>query len=114
MYIADIGIKSKSKAFIYVDDSKVLGEIKEERDVEMFQCDLESYDLWASQNNMSFNDTKFVVLRYGCNTSIKENTSYFTDEMNYIIEEMESHKDLGIMMSSDGSFTHHKDELVKR
>ena len=97
-----------------MDDSKVLGEIKEERDVETFQCDLENYYLWATQNNMSFNDTKFVVLRYGRNTAIKENTSYFTDEMKYVIEEMESHKDLGILMSSDGGFSHHIDELVKK
>ena len=44
-----------------------------------------TYYLWASQNNMSFNDTKFVVLRYGRNSTIKESTHYFSDEMNLII-----------------------------
>ena len=63
---------------------------------------------------MSFNDTKFVVLRYSQNNILKENTTYFTDGMNGIIEEMDSHKDLGIQMSSDGSFSYHIEELVKK
>ena len=90
IYIADIGSKSKSKAYIYVDDSKVLSSIRGEEDVEFFQNDLENYYYWAKSNNMSFNDTKFVVLRYGKDASIKENTSYFTDGMGWIIEERDT------------------------
>ena len=114
IYIADIGSKSKSKAYIYVDDSKVLSSIRGEEDVEFFQNDLENYYYWAKSNNMSFNDTKFVVLRYGKDASIKENTSYFTDGMGWIIEEKETHKDLGILMSSSGKFSDHINEVTKK
>ena len=74
----------------------MLGSIRDENDVLAFQEDLENYYSWASCNSMAFNDTKFVVLRYGRNKDLKENTSYFTDGMNCIIEEQESHKDLGV------------------
>ena len=92
----------------------MLGSINDEKDVEFFQKDLENYYSWATHNNMAFNDTKFVFLRYGRNNTLKENTTYFTDGMNCIIEEMDSHKDLSVQMSSDGSFSHHIDKLVKK
>ena len=34
--------------------------------------------------------------------------------MNFAIEEQESHKDLGVQISSDGRFSCHIDELVKK
>ena len=60
---------------------------------------------------MLFNDSKFAVLRYGKNNHIKESTSYFT---NGIIEEKETHKDLGVLMSPIEKFSDHIDELVKK
>ena len=79
LYISDIGHKSDNRAYIYVDDSKVLREIKNESDVIEFQSDLEEFYCWARNYNISFNDSKFIVLRYGKNNSLKEDTSYFTD-----------------------------------
>ena len=79
LYISDIEHKSDNRAYIYVDDSKVLREIKNESDVIEFQSDLEEFYCWARNYNISFNDSKFIVLRYGKNNSLKEDTSYFTD-----------------------------------
>ena len=114
LYISDIGHKSDNRAYIYVDDSKVLREIKNESDVIEFQSDLEEFYCWACNNNMSFNDSKFIVLRYGRNNSLKEDMSYFTDNMGLIIEEKESHKDLGVLMSSSSEFGDHIDSIIKK
>ena len=43
-----------------------------------------------------------------------ENTSYFTDNMNLIIKEQETHKDLGVLMSSSRKFSDHINNLVKK
>ena len=53
-----------TNAFIYVDDAKVLKEIKNEKDAMNFQEDLQKYYRWADINNMQFNNGKFVALRY--------------------------------------------------
>ena len=63
---------------------------------------------------MCFNDSKFVVLRYGKNNSLKEDTSYFMDGMGLIIREKEIHKDLGILMTSNGEFGEHIDSLIEK
>ena len=63
---------------------------------------------------MSFNDSKFIVLRYGRNNSLKEDTSYFTDNMGLIIEENETYKDLGVLMSSSSEFGDHIDSIIQK
>ena len=48
------------------------------------------------------------------NNSLKEDTSYFTDNMGLIIEEKEIHKDLGVLISSSGDFGDHIDSIFKK
>ena len=78
-----------------------------EKDVESLQSDLDKLYMWQEQNNMLFNGSKFEVLRYGKNYILKESTSYFTPNYQDIIEEKESLRDLGIIMSNDCSFSSH-------
>jgi hypothetical protein len=56
---------------VYVDDTKVKKDIKDEDSVEELQEDLEKLYKWARENNMTFNGTKFQLLRYGKNENIK-------------------------------------------
>ena len=88
-FIADIGVESGSKAWIYVDDSKKLRNVSTEEDVCDFQSDLEQYYRWAKSNNMLFNNEKFVLLRYG-----KHHLYHL--QMIYVFQlvSKESHKDL--------------------
>ena len=64
IYISDIGKSAKSSAFIYVDDSKVIKEVNNMNEVSEFQDDMENFYIWAYDNNMSFNESKFVTMRY--------------------------------------------------
>ena len=63
---------------------------------------------------MEFNAKKCLVLRYGKNQSIKESTECFTGEMELIIEEVESCKDLGVIMSNDGKFENQINKACSR
>ena len=114
IFIADIRISSDADAYIYVDDSKISKKIQNENDVEIFQSCLNDYYRWAALNNMKFNDSKFVSLRYGKNMELKYDTKYFTSDMNLPIDELDTHKDLGILMSSDGSFKIHIENIIKK
>ena len=104
LFIQDLGINSESKSFIYVDDAKVAHEINNFEDVDIFQYNMEDYYNWAKENDMQYNDSKFVKMRYGHNSDIKDGTIYFTNDMNDTISPCDAHKDLGITMSDDANF----------
>ena len=53
---------------------------------------------------MKCNRAKFQVLRYGHNQDLKDNTVYFTKEMEGIIEQHSKLRDLGVILSDDAKF----------
>ena len=64
------------------------------------------YFIWAEENNMSFNNSKFELIRYGLNMLLKDSTKYFGPDGSEI-EIKPNAKDLGVIMSSNGSFAKH-------
>jgi hypothetical protein len=104
IFIGDISEGVSAVILIYVDDSKVHKNVKNEEDVLSLQEDLDRIYHWEKSNNMKFNGGKFLIVRYGRNTSLKENTLYFTSEMEDIINQVDHCKDLGIIMQDDATF----------
>ena len=90
----------------FADDTRVSRRIKTEADVKDLQNDLQAIYRWAATNNMQFNSDKFECLRYGSNKDIKEVTCY-TSNTGSTITVKDSLRDLGVTMSSDGSFKKH-------
>ena len=107
IYIADIGENIEAKIKVYVDDTKLKKPIKSESDVESLQKDLETMYSWAENNNMKFNGNKFQLMRYGNDDSIKDDTIYFTENMENIIERFDKVKDLGVIMNDEANFKDH-------
>ena len=62
---------------------------------------------WAEQNNIAFNGKKFQCLKYGHIKSLKEDYDYIAGDLEALIEEPTSTRDLGIIMSSNGHFNDH-------
>ena len=114
IYIANIGENVKAKTKIYVDDTKIKTKINDESDVEELQNDLEILYKWANENNMTFNGSKFQLVRYGKNEKIKDDTLYFTDNMEDVIERYEKLKDLGVIMNDKADFTDHVTNVTKK
>ena len=75
-------------------------------DASALQADLGAVYQWAEDNNMSFNDLKFEVLRFGSDLTLKLITSY-TNPSGNIIDSKEHVRDLGVTVSADGSFREH-------
>ena len=88
--------------------------IRSEADVESLQADLNKLYDWAKTNNMVFNGTKFQVVRYGYDESLKEDTLYFTEDTSEVIERFETLRDLGVILSQEATFSAHVQHVEKK
>ena len=71
IYISDISLGVEANMKVYVDDTKIKQGISNEGSVEELQKDLEKLYKWARDNNMTFNGTKFQLVRYGKDEELK-------------------------------------------
>ena len=97
----------------FADDTRIGMSVLTEGDCSVLQDELSKVYAWAASNNMSFNNNKFEVLRYGANAELKENTHYLSPDGS-IIETKTHIKDLGVIMSSSGSFSEHINRTCKK
>ena len=114
MYIKDLSKEVTAKVKIFVDDTKIKDVITEDEDVEKLQAELDKLFIWQEKNNMLFNGSKFQLLRYGPKEELKNNTLYFTDDTQHIIERYSSVRDLGVILSDDGRFETHIEKVIKK
>ena len=63
---------------------------------------------------MKLNGGKFLVLRYGEDQNIKDNTLYFTGEMEHVIMQVDQCKDLGVTMQDNATFATHIDNVIRK
>ena len=110
--ISDISMKSSLG--IFADDSRISSEINSYNDAENLQDDLLLIYDWAIDNNMEFNGLKFQALKYGRNSEMKDEYEYVNSEFPQFIENVNSTRDLGIIMSTDGHFDEHIDKVVTK
>ena len=66
------------------------------------------------QNNNIFNEDKFMVLRYGRNVSLKEDSLYFSPDMYSVIEEVSDCRDLGVRLQNDCKFNINIQNIIKK
>ena len=96
----------------FADDTRATKGIKSENDAADLQEDLFHIYQWSVTNNMEFNDLKFELLRYGNNLELKSSTCYISPSFN-LIEEKQTVKDLGVTLSSDGTFKVHINNIIE-
>ena len=117
LFLVLIGDIDQGVASAYVssfaDDTRVAHNINHIEDVAKLQSDLEAVYHWSETNNMQFNSNKFECMRYGNNQDIKANTNYISNTGD-LIKTVEDTRDLGVTMSSDGTFKKHIAGVVSR
>ena len=59
-------------------------------------------------------DQSFKYLGFGPNDQIKNDTNYFTEEMEEIIEQVNCCRDLGVTVSDNCKFDQHIDNVCNR
>ena len=114
IHISDINNYVKySSVASFADDTRVLKEVSSKDDADLLQADLAALYLWAEQNNMSFNNTKFEHLNYSTNRSIS-NIFNYTAHDGTDIDTKDHVKDLGVTISNDGNFKTHITNTAKK
>ena len=109
VYINDLpSVISSSNTFIFADDTKCFKIIKTESDIQLLQNDLTSLAHWSDNNHLSFNISKFVLLRL----HNKFNSEY-TIHGN-AIPHSSSCKDLGINLSDNLSWRLHYQTITSK
>jgi hypothetical protein len=113
IYVADIDREVQySMASSFADDTRVLKVVNTIEDAQLMQSDLSVVYDWAVGNNMLFNATKFKLLRYSANENTLEYN--YVSPSGSVIEKENNIKDLGILMSDNGTFDAHIDKVVAR
>ena len=96
----------------FADDTRLSRGVSNVAGASALQTDLEAVYQWAEDNNMSFNHTKFEVLRFGLDSTLKLTTNY-TSPNGTIIDDKDHVRDLGITMSSDCTFKEHINKMCQ-
>lgn len=100
-----------SRVSSFADDTRVAKGVQDVKDVSFLQGDINSINSWADDNNMTFNDSKFELLRYGKDDILKSCTHLF-DGNGKIIQEKLSVRDLGVIMSNNLQFQDHINNVL--
>ena len=71
IFINDLSDIVKNECRLYADESKLIGLIEKEEDIEIIQKDTDSMQKWTKTWQISFNYDKFKVMHFG-----KKNKEY--------------------------------------
>ena len=109
VYVNDIPDHiSNSLLYLFADDTKCLKTISNPTDAIQLQDDINSLNYWSEQWNLLFNPTKIVQISFKSNLQ----TSYTIGTS--LITKVESHKDLGIILSSNLTWDAHYDHIIAK
>ena len=93
---------------MFADDTKCYRPISCPNDSLLLQRDLDSISEWCAAWNLSFNSTKCAALHFSCSPSSSSSTYYLNGDS---ISDMVCHRDLGVIMSRDLSWSNHYDYI---
>ena len=97
----------------FADDTRMGHGTKTPQDTEALQEDLDSIYKWTDDNNMELHGDKFEHLHYCCGRNLSPASQYISSDGSIIKTQSEVDKDLGVKMSSDGTFKLHIAGVVR-
>lgn len=98
-----------SEISIYADDTKLYRNISSSDDCELLQTDLDSINAWSNTWQLKLNPSKCKSIRIGYSDS-----SWQYKLGDYVLENCDHIKDLGVTFSSGLSFKLHVNDVVRK
>ena len=95
----------------FADDTRIVRGVKTTEDCGQLQSDLQTIYEWAEEVNMQFNSTKFEWVRYTVDESAPAFQYSAPDSSD--IEQKDSLRDLGVVLSSNLSFSLQIEKVVR-
>ena len=113
IYINDLpSAVTSSRALLFADDTNCLLSISSSLDTQSLQTDLDTIGAWGRKWNMLFNEGKCVHVRFFPNF---ESAAPFPYSINgSTISNCDHHRDLGVIMSNDLSWSRHCHYIVSK
>jgi len=109
IYIGDLPSAIKfAKAFLFTDDTKCYKRIMDTIDIHHLQEDINCIFSWNIKDNLLLNLSKCIFMQF--NSS--QRTSYHIN--NSTLLPVTSHKDLGVIFSSDLKWNHHYEYIIAK
>ena len=101
---------STVETYMFADDTKLLHQITCEADCEALQRELVNLEQWSSKWKLKFNASKVTVLHF----DKKSHRTYNFTLNGSVLTRNSSQTDLGLIVTSDLSWTNHHDYIIAR
>ena len=112
IFVNDIPLSVKnSSIYLFADDTKCFKKVSSAIDCSLLQEDLHQLFSWSLKWNLHFNGHKCVLLRFHSHDTC---TLYDYKINNIPIQALDSHRDLGIVMSGDVTWSSHLKMITAR
>jgi ribonuclease P/MRP protein subunit RPP40 len=100
-------VSQQTDTLLYCDDTTAGATIPNLAAAEALQDDLRSIYSWNKSNNMELNNEKIFAIKYGRSQNFKDSYDYLTPDEDGPITTVDNTKELGVIMSADGTFSKH-------
>lgn len=111
VFINDLGNEISSKYKLFADDLKIYRIINNESDIIELQSDINVVFNWCDRNNMTLNPNKCYFIKF---SRKKNSNQYFYTMDNSPLQEVDTIRDLGVMLDSSLNFRNHYDLIINR
>ena len=113
IYINDLPpAVTSSKLLLFADDTKCYKTHHNLSDCNFLQLDLDSLTSWSHTNHLFFKASKCISIRFKPNSETSEGDPYSIDGCE--VSKKVSHRDLGIIFSTDMSWSCHYDHIITK
>ena len=102
---------SDSSLLLFADDTKCLKPIYDPVDCSLLQSDLDKLSLWSKQWKLSFNESKCTLVTFHSKLPVIPHSYHINDQ---VIANCKQHKDLGVLMANDLSWSAHLQFITAR
>ena len=114
IFINDMPDVAKNICSMYADDTKLYGPIRNTKDHESLQNDLDKLVEWSNTWQLRFNEDKCKVLQLGNKNMHHKYDMKRKDNTRVILESSEVEKDLGVHIDKDLKFSKHVEVQVNK